>query len=128
MSPELDDLLCTRHPKIFADRYRDLDRSSMGSGFEVGDSWHRLIDALCESLQFSTDHAGEPQVIAAQVKEKFGGLRFRAFGLSERQRGMIYVAEHLSQRICPDCGEFFHRTSSEQRPIECGRCRGSTIR
>lgn len=128
MSPELDDLLCTRHPKIFADRHRHHDRSAMGRGFEVCDGWFGLIDALCESLQFGTDHSDEPQVIAAQVKEKFGSLRFLAFSVSSRQRGMIDFAEHLSQRICPECGEFLHRASNEQLPSECGRCKGSTTR
>lgn len=40
-----------------------------------GDGWKRLIACLCCDLQHITDLTGV-QVIADDVKEKFGGLRF----------------------------------------------------
>ncbi|MBS0211577.1 MAG: hypothetical protein JSR26_00165 [Proteobacteria bacterium] len=55
-------------------------------------------------MQSETDHEGAPQVVARQVKEKFGSLRFHAIQASERQRAMIRLARVLSLRICEGCG------------------------
>lgn len=118
MSPELDALLCQRYPKIFAERHQSARDSCMGRGFECADGWFSLIDTLCEHLQFDTDHNQEPQVVATQVKEKFGSLRFRCkvagtddetdlcrCSPSEYQRGMIAMATGLSMRLCERCGK-----------------------
>lgn len=45
-----------------------------------------------------------PQVIATQVKEKFGGLRFYEQGATERQYAVISFVESLSYKICEKCG------------------------
>ena len=76
----------------------------MAWGIACGDGWYWLIDNLCENLQFQTDKNGDPQIVAAQVKEKFGGLRFYVNGASERQYAYISFAESLSFRICEECG------------------------
>ena len=39
-----------------------------------------------------------------QVKEKFGTLRFYTRTANEEQRGMIWMAEAISARICEECG------------------------
>lgn len=51
-------------------------------------------------MQHSWAEQGMPQVIAAQVKEKFGGLRFYVHERSDRQQGMITLAQAMSYRIC----------------------------
>jgi hypothetical protein len=59
----------------------------MSWGLEVGDGWFNLIDNLCESLSHLyisgitlSDQRyvplDAPTVVASQVKEKFGSLRF----------------------------------------------------
>lgn len=74
-------------------------------GFECGNGWYILIDTLCAELQAETERNGAPQVIAKQVKAKFGSLRFYSNpGLSERQHAMIDFASALSQRTCEICG------------------------
>ena len=118
MKKELDELLCQRYPLIFADRRRSIKESCMGWGFSCGDGWFDLIDTLCERLQFWTDHNKAPQVVAQQVKEKFGLLCFYPREANQAQRGMIYMAEAMSARICDQCGkpgqtlvhEFWHMT------------------
>ena len=106
MKKELDELLCQRYPLIFADRHRPMTETCMCWGFSCGDGWFDLIDTLCERLQFWTDHNGAPQVIAAQVKEKWGELCFYPSGAaSDEQWGMITLAEALSARICEQCGK-----------------------
>ena len=106
MSPELDKQLCNKYPKIFIDRNKSPQETCMHWGFEVGDGWYQLIDVLCEALTYTfttsvevdeedgkrlgiepSNWKGEdksryffkvepPQVVASQVKEKYGTLRF----------------------------------------------------
>lgn len=45
-----------------------------------------------------------PQVVAQQVKEKFGTLRFYTFGGDEVIFGMIRLAESMSSVTCETCG------------------------
>ncbi|WP_139182741.1 hypothetical protein [Oryzisolibacter propanilivorax] len=106
MTPELDTLLCQRHPRIFRLRHSDPQLSALGRGMECGDGWFRLIDTLCEQLQWETDHNDAPQVVATQVKEKMGTLRFHARPRSDYQSGMIRIAEALSAHLCERCGKF----------------------
>jgi len=42
--------------------------------------------------------------VAAQVKEKFGGLRVYYYGGNEYTRGLIGMAESLSYSVCEECG------------------------
>ncbi len=104
MKQELEDLLCERYPKIFAERHKA--DTLMSWGFACGDGWFDLVNALCEQLQFATDRNGAPQVLASQVKEKFGTLSFYWRGrINDEQRGMISMAMGLSGRICEQCGK-----------------------
>ena len=76
--------LLNKYPKIFKE-YHDKEQynsqnSCMVWGLEVPESWLPIIDALCDCLQNYT-YIGSgfnkyPQVVATQVKEKFGELRF----------------------------------------------------
>lgn len=45
-----------------------------------------------------------PQVIATQIKEKFGGLRFYYYGGDDYIRGVVTMAEEMSYRTCEECG------------------------
>ena len=94
MKTELQTTLHQRYPLIFAER----------PGIACGDGWFDLLDVLCERLQDWTDRNGAPQVAAHQVKEKFGELRFYPRDASQEQRGMIWMAESMSSRICEQCG------------------------
>ena len=87
MKPELEKILVEKYPKIFADYGKTPQESAMSWGLEVGDGWFNLIDNLCESLShlYTTGvNLGDqryvpldaPTVVASQVKEKFGSLRF----------------------------------------------------
>ena len=127
MRKDLDDLLCQRYPLIFADRSRSIKESCMGWGFACGDGWFDLIDSLCERLQFWTDHNHAPQIVAAQVKEKFGELCFYTRTTpSPEQTGMIIFAEAMSARICEQCGKpgktlvynFWHMTRCPEHAPE----------
>jgi hypothetical protein len=43
-------------------------------------------------------------VVAIQVKEKFGGLRFYYNGGDEKIEGMVRLAEAMSKCTCEGCG------------------------
>jgi hypothetical protein len=95
LSPELDAKLRANYPLIFTvEPMVDPDDPGMPAlpsslatwGFECGDGWYELIDALCLNLQHATKH-GAPQVVATQVKEKFGALGFHTRGSQRRTGG-----------------------------------------
>lgn len=53
MSPELDAKLCQKYPLIFSQRYLSMKETAMCWGFECGDGWYNIIDALCANIQHS---------------------------------------------------------------------------
>ena len=104
MTPELDALMCQRHPQLFQHRHAHPQACPMGWGLQCGDGWFDLIDTLCECLQQETGHADATQAVAMQVKQKWGRLRFVVEPASDRQQAMIDLAEALSARLCEQCG------------------------
>lgn len=114
MSPEKDKYLCEKYPKIFKDRDGSVMDTCMAWGFECGDGWFNLIDTLCGQIQryvdwnsrnFSEEEKETLQVVASQVKEKFGTLRFYYYGGDDVIAGMTSMAEAFSGKVCEDCGQ-----------------------
>jgi len=108
MRKELDEKLCAKYPKIFVNRHGDMRTTCMCWGFACGDGWYWLIDRLCSNLQWNTDKNNRdgkyPQVVASQVKEKFGGLCFYVESATPEQYAVISFAETLSNYTCEVCG------------------------
>ena len=104
MKPELQKQLVEKYPKIFGEVGSTPQQSCMAFGIECGDGWYWLIDQLCKELQFNIDKNGQAQIVAAQVKEKFGGLRFYIGSGSDEQFAAIHLAETMSYTICELCG------------------------
>jgi hypothetical protein len=106
MKPELEAKLVKKYPKIFKMVGSTPQESCMAWGMDCGDGWYWLIDQLCEELQGSIDRTkpAPPQLVATQVKEKFGGLRFYISSGSDEQYGAIHLAESMSYGICEFCG------------------------
>ena len=95
MSPELNQQLVDKYPLIFRHDF----------GIECGDGWYQLINLLCAKIQSQVNWSKCDQVTAAQVKEKFGELRFYHDGGDEYVRGLISMAESMSEVTCEVCGE-----------------------
>ena len=114
MNEKLQNDLVMAYPKIF---------KNVDFGIECNDGWYDIIDSLCFKIQYhcnvvntryipKTDKyefivEGDPeyvQVVAAQVKEKMGTLRFYVDGADDTTEGMIQMAEAMSSRICELCG------------------------
>ena len=117
MKEEFDKKLCEKYPKIFKNRNGSMQETCMCWGFSHGDGWYDIIDSLCASIQnhinnkryqfremSQEDFDEEHQVVAAQVKEKFGGLRFYVDGGDDWVYGAISMAESMSYRTCEVCG------------------------
>ena len=74
MRKELDDKLVSDFPVIFRDRNGSPMTSAMAQGFPA-DKWYDTIREICEEIVRIRNENGVV-IIATQVKEKFGGLRF----------------------------------------------------
>lgn len=101
MNEQLESYLCSRHPTL-------LPTEGAGClplfGFECMDGWFPLIYAACELIQTHSNHPGSEQVVASQVKEKFGGLRFYYHGGNDYVEALVDLVERLSESICELCG------------------------
>jgi hypothetical protein len=93
-------------PKMFSNPY---------GGFAVGSGWWPIIEKLCTNIQSHIDWKNEQkekyqrgegckQVVVAQIKEKFGGLRFYYDGGDDTISGMVRMAEVWADASCEECG------------------------
>jgi hypothetical protein len=88
------------YPKIFVGKY---------GGFAVGAGWYPILEKLCSNIQHHIDWKEKqgtpvPQVTVAQIKEKFGGLRFYYDGGDDEISGMVRMAESWADIACEECG------------------------
>jgi hypothetical protein len=104
LKPELDQQLCVKYPKIFADRHADMKITAMCWGFDCGDGWYDIIDKLCADIQAICDRDSF-QIKAFQVKEKFGALRFYIGAGNDEIFDLINKAENQSSITCERCGK-----------------------
>lgn len=117
MNDELDKQLCEKYPKIFKNRHAHSTETAMFWGFEHSDGWYKILDSLCGQIQSYIDWKNRSaaagyenfkpveQVVATQVKEKFGGLRFYYKGGDEHISGMVRMAESWASITCEVCGQ-----------------------
>jgi hypothetical protein len=94
------------YPKMFSGRY---------GGFAISQGWWPIIESLCANIQSHIDWKNEQrdkyqrglgceQVVVAQIKEKFGGLRFYYDGGDDTISGMVRMAEAWADKSCETCG------------------------
>jgi hypothetical protein len=146
MKQELDELLCTKYPKMMINRNKDMKETCMCWGFECGDGWFNILDQLMGNIQhhidwkekqrnwaidFNSKAAQEemrvvpdtvPQVTLDQVKEKFGTLRFYYTGGDNYIDGMVRMAESMSGVICEGCGNVGERRDGGWVHTYCTPC------
>jgi len=85
------------------------DRSALERYFTYNDGppneWAiKNADSAIERGTYREAKSAVRQVVASQVKEKFGGLRFYYDGGDDCIRGMASMAESMSYRTCEECG------------------------
>lgn len=110
MKEELDEKLVKDFPLLFADRRASMQETCMCWGFSCGDGWYSLIREAAEKLepiiaQIKKDYPNEEYFPrAAQVKEKFGTLRFYMSSQTDEMSSIIEKAEAKSHVTCEECG------------------------
>jgi len=103
MSPDLEQKIFALKPEWFKNLY----------SVECGDGWFDLIYVLVEKLIHlaSEEPMGFVDFSVAQIKEKFGGLRFYVnYGESyesvlKRITTLIEATEHIAWKTCELCGK-----------------------
>jgi len=75
MDQKLEAELVKRYPTLYKDYGGDMRQTCMHWGFSHGDGWFHIIDNLSAELIMLGEQYNI-KVVADQVKEKFGGLRF----------------------------------------------------
>ena len=106
MRKELEQKFQTRWPEWFRDLYGDVTQTCLHFGFQHGNGWFDLVWRLCEEIETVVGEGTSFKV--AQVKEKFGGLRFYFEGGNDAFdaiRAHIAAAEAESFHISEVCGQ-----------------------
>jgi hypothetical protein len=57
-----------------------------------------------DNMALTEEEVEQTAIVASQVKEKYGGLRFYTHTTSDEIEGMIRMAEKMSLRTCEECG------------------------
>lgn len=135
MRDELEQQLHDDYPDLYAafdaSEGDELYKTPLAQyGMQCDDGWYGLIDALSSFVESQTDDA---QIVAHQVKQKFGGLRFYHGGVpdavSDRRTQMIFgaitFAEQFSTEICELCGQPAVENGAPMSRARCEDCRNS---
>ncbi len=104
-----------KYPAMFSQPY---------GGICVGEGWWPILEVLCGHIDSYTKWINNtraarlkenmhnlvvpdevPQVVVAQIKEKFGSLRFYYDGGDNYIRGLVTMAESWASHTCEVCGE-----------------------
>lgn len=120
-----------RFPILFQERSKPMNETCMCWGIDCPIGWYHIIEQLCTVLEFYNIDIGKKYhlaIIAEQVKEKFGTLRFYFNIHHVNDEGVIdyeteypdvriqsdYLdmlacsaideAEELTEKTCADCG------------------------
>jgi hypothetical protein len=108
MKKEMAKILCEKFPLLYSTNNK---RPFGIFGFECSEGWFELLYNLSAKLEPLIEQyikeAEDPEDYprAAQVKEKFGGLRFYMSHATEEMYKIIAEAERICWKICEDCGK-----------------------
>jgi hypothetical protein len=116
MNHELELKLYNKYPKILRDCGKSPMESCMAFWIETDDGWYELLDKCMEKLQYFCDLCSkdgrEVQVVASQIKEKYGTLRFYTSVYDANSiedaiiDDIINQTEGRSARTCEVSGEY----------------------
>jgi len=120
MNKENTKYLLEKYPKLYRQHSLPMTQTCMCWLFECGDGWFQIIDDLSKKITEL-----DPDVQAAQVKEKFGGLRFYIDGGSDKVHKLIEEAEEESYKTCEGCGtkENVSQTKTGWVKTLCDKCK-----
>ena len=113
---EKNQTLMKKYPKLF------VKKNMYWCGIDCHDGWYDLLDRLCSNIQQLVDGTKCDQVTVAQVKEKFGGLRFYINGGPAQVHELINMAEEVSYKICESCGKPGKLRRKQWIATRCNEC------
>ena len=99
--------LQAKYPNLYCDMHGDMRKTCMAWGIDTGPGWYPLIEELSiklEELIVKLPEEERTNYKAAQVKEKFGALRFYLAGGTKEMYDLVYKAEDDSAKVCETCG------------------------
>lgn len=113
MTEELELKLVAKYPKILKNHGGDMMKTCMHWGMEHGDGWYDLLDEGMEQIQYFCDLCPSGiQLVADQIKEKFGTLRFYYSIENATSKiesaildNLVICLENRSSRICEVSGK-----------------------
>ena len=114
MTEELEKQLQKKYPQILQDLGGDPMVTCMAMGVAVGQGWYQLLDDCMAEIMAMNPPA---EFKAAQIKSKFGGLRFYVDGATAEICAIISKAEAASFDICEVCGG-----RGTVRKLHCNLC------
>jgi len=154
MKQELQQKLFDAYPELWANMkiVPGQPRMPISFGIETGDGWFDIIDGICAGLVRESRRVAEAVVSArkynwtnleeltekmrktppparvAQIKEKFGTLRFYVNSATDADYAVIEFGERMSATTCEDCGN-----KGEERPggwirTQCELCYAEALK
>lgn len=108
--------LARNYPSLYRDLGANPRQSCMAFGLEVGDGWFKIIDELSAKLN-------PLGVVASQVKEKYGTLRFYTYNNTDEAFNYIDDAEALTEVTCELCGEPGTMSDKGWVKVRCEECK-----
>jgi hypothetical protein len=123
MNKENEEKLFTDFPILYQDHTLAPQQTAMCFGFECGDGWFKILYDLSKKLS-------KYPIIADQVKEKFGTLRFYCHAggeVSEKDWETAYklidAAERKTEKTCERCGKSGKMNTKGWISVLCDKCR-----
>jgi hypothetical protein len=104
MREELELKLVDKFPNFFRDYKGGPAKTCMAWGITCGDGWYDILYDVIKIITIL-----DPDVYAAQIKEKFGSLRIYLHHSdveksTEQAEQIIRLGEKLSKFTCEECG------------------------
>lgn len=129
MSPELDRKLVAAYPVLYKQRHLGPNETCMCWGFSCDDGWYDLLNECSAKLEeLNKTLPEDSKIVAMQVKEKFGGLRFYAGGgtkeVASAMSAAIREAEKKSYETCESCGKAGKERPTSWICVLCDECYG----
>lgn len=100
---EFEELLKNECPILFENLGDKKSRSPIGWGIECWEGWFPIILETSKRIE-ELNQTQNLNIKAAQVKEKFGGLRFYLDSTNNEAEEIIREAEKKCERTCEYCG------------------------
>lgn len=98
MKQELEQALIQQYPILYQDYSKDMTETCMCWGFECGNGWYDLINDLSKKIEGINNFNLGFKIIADQVKEKYGTLRF--YYHTETDEGLTDSQQDLNNKLC----------------------------